>query len=202
MLRPLLARTALAGLLLALPFAGVGWVSTACVPRLSHGIADVLVRLTAPLATLQPLPESAPPIEERPRAVDNAFEPVVLSAAPRRSTQAKRAAVPGALFVSQATVLALSRTAARPQGSFVGQTPEHPAGLLLSGVSALGIGVSDGDILTEALGVTPRSAGQIIALVLEARARKAHFLTGTLWRRGQVLRITVEQPYLPGEQPS
>lgn len=201
MLRSLLAHTALASLLLALPFAGVGWASAACVPRLSCRVAAVLLRLTAPLASLEPASEPSPRVEAPPN-VDNAFEPVVLTAAPRRPAKGKRAPAPGALFVSQATVLALSRTAARPQGSFVGETPEHPAGLLLSGVSALGIGVSDGDILTEALGVTPRSAGQIIALVLEARARKAHFLTGMLWRRGQVLRITVEQPYLPGEQPS
>jgi hypothetical protein len=82
---------------------------------------------------------------------------------------------------------------------FVEKTAQHPAGLRLSGVGGLGIGVQDGDILIEALGVTPRSAGQIIGAVIEARAHEARFLSGTLWRSGQTLRITVEQPYVPAE---
>ncbi|HYJ11429.1 MAG TPA: hypothetical protein VEX18_20545, partial [Polyangiaceae bacterium] len=63
----------------------------------------------------------------------------------------------------------------------------------------LGIGVQDGDILTEALGITPQSPGQLIGGIIEARAKQARYLSGTLWRRGQVLRITVEQPYFRSE---
>jgi len=177
-------------------------MSAACVPSLSHDIAQMLVRLTAPLASETARPESAAPAEAQPSAAESdAFEPVVLTTTPRRAPKSKRAATAGAvnaLFVPQAKVLALAQTAARPQGSFVTATSEHPPGLLLTGVEGLGIGVNDGDILIEALGVTPRSPGQIIALVVQARARKAQFLSGVLWRRGQRLRITVEQPYLSG----
>ena len=35
---------------------------------------------------------------------------------------------------------------------------------------------------------------------LEARARQERWLSGTLWRAGQTLRITVEQPYLPSKR--
>jgi hypothetical protein len=72
--------------------------------------------------------------------------------------------------------------------------------LRLSGVAPLGIGVQDGDILIEALGMTPRSAGQVIGAIIEARSQKARALSGTLWRRGQTFRITVEQPYLTAEE--
>jgi hypothetical protein len=60
--------------------------------------------------------------------------------------------------------------------------------------------VQDGDILIEALGVTPRAPGQVIGAIIEARAQHARFLSGTLWRRGQTFPITVEQPYLVPEQ--
>jgi hypothetical protein len=198
------ARTVLGSLLLAVPFASVGPISAACIPGWSRSVAAVLASLSAPLASSAVPAPLAPEPEEQPRvSVDNAFEPVVLTAAPRRPAKNKPAppSTAGALFVSRAKVLALAQSAARPQGSFVPQTIDHPAGLRLTGVGGLGIGVSDGDILIEALGVTPRSAGQIIALVLQARAQKVPVLSGALWRRGQILRITVEQPYL-GEQPS
>ena len=38
-------------------------------------------------------------------------------------------------------------------------------------MAALGIGVQDGDILVEALGVQPRSPGQLIGAIIEARAQ-------------------------------
>lgn len=103
---------------------------------------------------------------------------------------------PTALFISQATVLKLAESAVRPRGAFVGQTAEHPPGLRLSGVASLGIGLQDGDILIEALGIAPRGPGEVIGAIIEARARNARLLSGTVWRQGQTFRLTVEQPYL------
>jgi hypothetical protein len=114
----------------------------------------------------------------------------------RRSAKPSHKAAPAALFVSAATVLKLSQSSARPRGSFVAASAQHPAGLHLSGVAGLGIGVQDGDILVEALGITPRGAGQVIGAIIEARAKQARFLSGTLWRQGQTFPITVEQPYV------
>jgi hypothetical protein len=68
--------------------------------------------------------------------------------------------------------------------------------LRLVGVAGLGIGVQDGDILIDAMGITPRSSGEIIGAIVQARAQRVRYLSGTLWRHGQTFRITVEQPYL------
>jgi hypothetical protein len=142
-----------------------------------------------------------------PVATEVRFEPNALLASETRLAATGKTSVaqkgqvappraPGALFVSAAKVLELSQSTARPQGAFVAATATHPAGLRLSGVVGLGIGVQDGDILIEALGVSPKSPGQIIGAIIDARAKQVRYLSGTLWRRGQVLRITVEQPYL------
>jgi hypothetical protein len=81
----------------------------------------------------------------------------------------------------------------------VARSAQHPAGLRLSGVTALGIGVHDGDVLVEALGATPASPGQVIGAIIQARADQARYLSGTIWRRGQTFRIVVEQPYAEPE---
>jgi hypothetical protein len=93
--------------------------------------------------------------------------------------------------------LALAQSQARPSGRFVGAQQGRPAGLLLSGVGSLGVGLQEGDVLIEALGSAPTSPGQVIGAIIEARARRASALGGTLWRGGHTFRITVEQPY-PG----
>jgi hypothetical protein len=180
---------------LALPFALVSWKAAGLVEPLARGAASALLGLTAPLQAEQPIEPA--PVE---LGLDPA-EPVVPATTKqpaKRGGKPAPAKAPAGLFVSAATVLKLSQGTARPQGAFVAKSATHPAGLRLSGVAPLGIGVQDGDILIEALGVTPRSPGQIIGAIIEARARHARFLSGTLWRRGQTLRIVVEQPYLEG----
>ncbi|MDF3067685.1 MAG: hypothetical protein K0R38_3286 [Polyangiaceae bacterium] len=184
---------------LAAPFAGVAYGAAALVAPLSRGIANALIELVAPLS----VPEPVRPVDEAPEQPAPESErqllPVAGPAKPLRRGATRPAAPlkPAALFVSRATVIQLAESAARPRGAFVPQTAEHPAGLRLAGVAALGIGVQDGDILIEALGIAPRAPGEIIGAVIEARAKNARFLSGTLWRRGDTFRITVEQPYLP-----
>lgn len=182
---------------LAAPFAGVAYGAAALVTPLSRGVANALIELVGPLS----VPEPARPMDEAPEPPESQPQslPVAGPAKPLRRGAARPAAPlkPAALFVSRATVLQLAESAARPRGVFVPQTAEHPAGLRLAGVAALGIGVQDGDILIEALGIAPRAPGEIIGAVIEARAKNARFLSGTLWRRGDTFRITVEQPYLP-----
>lgn len=185
---------------LAAPFAGAAYGVATLVGPISRTSADLLLALAAPLAPPAPAPPVDAVREEEPAARP---APELLPVAgpvgsPRRgSARPAPRAKPAALFVSQATVLKLAESAARPRGAFVPRTAEHPAGLQLSGVGALGIGVQDGDILVEALGVAPRAPSDIIGAVLQARAQSARFLSGTLWRRGDTFRITVEQPYLP-----
>ncbi len=178
---------------LGAPFLLVARAGGALVAPLAETSVGWLLRVSAPLApppsALEPEPDMAPP----------AIEPeLVAVSSPKPRTHARRAAVKGAppaLFVGRSTVLRLSQSGARPSGRFVSGTAEHPAGLQLSGVSGLGIGVQDGDVLIEALGMSPRSPGQIVGAIIEARAKRVAALGGTLWRRGQTFPITVEQPY-------
>jgi hypothetical protein len=191
------ARSLLGSVALGVPFVLVAQAASAFVTPLTSATVAALVRMTAPLsAAASPAPDAdvfvTPGDGYAPAAV--VFEAATKGPHPGVKTKPKSAAA--ALFVSKASVLKLSQSAARPQGSFVAQTPEHPAGLRLVGVAALGIGVEDGDILIEALGITPRSPGQVIGAIIEARAKAPRFLSGTLWRRGQLIRITVEQPYV------
>jgi hypothetical protein len=179
---------------LAAPFLVVARVSHAALAPLTEVTVAALLRLTAPLA----VPVALPPPETSVEVEVAVDEPTELATQrgrkPGRAPKALPKA-PAALFVSRTTVLALAQSAARPRGSFVAKTALHPAGLQLSGVAALGIGLQDGDILIEAMGIAPRASAEIVGAVVEARARRAEALSGTIWRRGQTFRITVQQPY-------
>jgi hypothetical protein len=184
---------------LGMPFALVASATSGYIEPLSRAAVDLLLVVSAPLP-----PSATVSVAEAPPELDELLASETTLAASRKAPAARqgrtaRSPAPGALFVSAAKVLELSQSAARPQGAFVPATATHPAGLRLFGVGGLGIGVQDGDILTEALGVTPQTPGQIIGAIIEARAKQARYLSGTLWRRGQVLRITVEQPYFRPE---
>ncbi|HYP87111.1 MAG TPA: hypothetical protein VEQ59_03145, partial [Polyangiaceae bacterium] len=163
---------------------------SACLPPLADAAVSMLLRAAAPLAAKPPIAEEPAPVVEEPTQL-------AVEASPRAKGHSPKIVnkPPRALFVGRATVLKLAQSAARPRGSFVAPSAEHPAGLRLSGVAALGIGLQDGDILIEALGITPRAPGEIVGAIIQARAQHAASLSGTLWRRGQSFGITVEQPY-------
>ena len=97
--------------------------------------------------------------------------------------------------VSAAQVLALAQRRAMPQAVPVKANAYHPAGLLLRGVSALGIGMQDGDVLTEAAGQKASSVAAVIGVVLAARARLSPEISGRFYRAGIPFSVTVEQPY-------
>jgi hypothetical protein len=196
------ARVMLASCALGLPFVLVATSASRLVEPLSHLAVDALLRASAPLqAPSESVVTAEPPDIDQPLAL-GASVLAATSGGGKRKPAASRPQAPPALFVSAEKVLQLSRSAARPQGAFVAATATHPAGLRLAGVGPLGIGVQDGDILVEALGASPQSAGQIIGAIIEARAKQARYLSGSIWRRGQTFRITVEQPYLSGASAS
>ena len=189
---PRFARTLAATIALGAPFVLVAAFASSLVTPLTAAGVAVLLRVTAPLVAKPAAPLELEPVTNAPVALT--FE--TTTKATRRGGKAPAKPKPSALFVSEAVVLELARSAARPSGAFVQATEQHPAGLRLTGVAALGVGLHDGDILIEALGATPRAPEQVIGAVIEARAKRARFLTGTVWRAGQTFRITVEQPYL------
>ncbi|MES1183919.1 MAG: hypothetical protein ABUL60_08880 [Myxococcales bacterium] len=198
------ARVLLGSVVLGAPFALSAYAASSLVEPFTQRAVALLMMGTAPLAASLPAPAelgTEEPSDAPSTSSELVFDAATKSTAhhgPKPAPKAK----PAALFVSAATVLKLAQSNARPRGSFVGATAQHPAGLRLTGVAALGIGVQDGDILTEALGITPHGPGEIIGAIIEARAKQARFLSGTLWRQGQSFNLTVEQPYVPARSPS
>ena len=101
---------------------------------------------------------------------------------------------------TQVLVLAARRTL--PQALPVKANAQHPAGLLLRGVSAWGVGLQDGDVLTEAAGQKASSVAVVVGVVLAARGRQVPEISGRFFRAGTPFTLIVEQPYpkepLPG----
>ncbi|MBN2191952.1 MAG: hypothetical protein JW751_03985 [Polyangiaceae bacterium] len=99
------------------------------------------------------------------------------------------------LFVSGETVLRLARHGVRPRGLPVPAEGGRPAGLRLSGVSGLGIGLLDGDVLTTAGGVPALSASDVVTMVIASRGKRVTTIGGQFWRDGVPWDLLVEQPY-------
>lgn len=121
------------------------------------------------------------------------------SASPSEPTQgnsAHRVSRPKqAIHVSAATVLCLAQKGLQPSGKPVPAKGKRPAGVAVYGVAGLGIGVKEGDVVTEIMGQPVRSAVQGIALIMAARAARRPVITGTVWRQARAIGVTVEQPY-------
>jgi hypothetical protein len=75
----------------------------------------------------------------------------------------------------------------------------RPAGLLLSGVSGLGVGIEDGDVLTHAGGRPALSESDVVGLVIAARGKEVPAIGGRFWRNGEQWSLVVEQPYVREE---
>jgi hypothetical protein len=191
---PRLVRALLGSLALGAPFALVAHAGSGLVAPITHAAVSALLCIATPLSATNSRPTA---VAEDVIVQESATIEAASKAPIHRGAKPGVKAKPTALFVSEATVLRLAQSSARPHGSFVPASPLHPAGLRLSGVAALGIGLQDGDVLIEALGITPHAPAEIIGAIIEARAKQARLLSGTIWRQGQTFRITVEQPYLP-----
>lgn len=104
------------------------------------------------------------------------------------------------MFVPASTVLRLANGGATvPRAVYVPALGERPAGLRLLGVSALGVGMRDGDVLTRVLGAEVSSVGEVVARVIAARNQRARSISGEFWRDGSRWALIVEQPYVDPE---
>jgi hypothetical protein len=196
---PLVIALALLAPVLAVPV-----LSRAYADRLADGITLDL------LATLAPVGDAYSALsDEQPRD-----EEAILSETPslqaavhqeqnehRAAAHIYRAPVVHGIRISAAQVLALAERRAMPQAVPVKANAYHPAGLLLRGVSALGVGVQDGDVLTEAAGQKAASVATVIGIVLAARARQSPEISGRFYRAGVQFLVTVEQPYPKNANP-
>lgn len=166
-------------------------------------VAQSLGQRTAePVAVfVEPLVDAddAAPSTEDDVASRRSAGPVARGRAPAVTQRAvaERLGVPKkGIRVRAARVLALANAGVRPSGTFVPARGRRPAGLALSGVSALGIGLRDGDVLTHAAGRPALSAGDVIGVVIGARAGRASEISGRFWRDGEPWNLIVEQPYV------
>jgi hypothetical protein len=107
---------------------------------------------------------------------------------------ARRRKPVGSVLVSQAKVLELARASAVPSGHVVERSGARPPGIQLSGVSALGIGLADGDVLTEVAGSPVRSEGRVVGIVVGALARHDARISATFWRGQAPWALVVELP--------
>jgi len=98
------------------------------------------------------------------------------------------------ILVGRKRVQAAVKAGIRPSGTPVPATPWRPAGLALAGVSALGVGLRDGDVLVRAGGTPARSDGAVIGAVRGALESKARAITGEVWRGQRRIVVTVELP--------
>jgi hypothetical protein len=160
--------------------------------------AEIAAWLTAVVPT-PPAPAEEGWIDEREFEPSFGDAPSVRTAAlaakrPQKPSRARPAPLSG-IRISSAQVLALAARRAMPSAVFVKANGQRPAGLLLSGVSALGVGMQDGDVLTEAAGQKVSSVATVVGIVLAARARQASEISGRFYRAGVPFSLTVEQPY-------
>ena len=100
-----------------------------------------------------------------------------------------------AIHIDTSTVLCIAQMGIQPSGKPVPPKGKRPAGIALFGVGALGVGVLDGDVLTEVLGQPVRSQFQVIAMVMAARSANMSTVTGTLWHGMRAYSVAVDQPY-------
>lgn len=191
--------------LLPLPFVFAlgAWTSARAAERVG---ADAAVVLSA-VAVLVRSGGVAPPASEPELSVIPTegvvlTEPVSAPSKPRNSGKKPRPRATPVVFVSEKTVLGLANARVMPRGVLVPANAVRPAGLRLSGVGALGIGLQDGDVLTRALGQPVTAAGAVIQAVLVARAHHASVLEGEFWRGTQRYLLRVEQPYTESDAPS
>jgi hypothetical protein len=100
------------------------------------------------------------------------------------------------VFVPASTVLRLAQGRAIPSAVPVPAEGARPSGLRLVGVSGLGVGLRDGDVLTSVMGAPALSVPDVVRCVISARARAVREISGEFWRNGERWHLVVEQPYI------
>lgn len=103
--------------------------------------------------------------------------------------------------VSAETVIRIAQAGRTPNGKPVAASGRRPSGIQVFGVAALGIGVRDGDVLTDVSGVPVTAVGQVVALIVAARGARQPAIQGRLWRGQRNYLIVVEQPYVTPTDP-
>jgi hypothetical protein len=190
------------------------WLTRGWAQRWPRQTADTLIRVARVLQQLHPKPIRvalpASPEARRLMALDGETD----QALPSRPGKARdriphepkgqqekphaneEPAAAIGVFVSRKRVVRAANAGLRPSGWPVSATDAHPAGLSLTGITGLGVGLRDGDILTRAGGTPATSDGAVVAAVTAALRRQQKAMTAEVWRGRQRFIVTVELPKL------
>jgi hypothetical protein len=187
-------------LLMAIPAVVAPWFSAKLADRFGQrfgaALADTLGGSWLAPAEIE-APSAAKPVPHEvklPVIPVPSVKPAVASRS-GRSARPSSAAPARGLRVSADTVLRLALSGVRPTGSYVPASRGCAAGLSLSGVGALGVGLRDGDVLTHAAGRPASSSGQVVGAVIGARGARQREVSGRFCRDGEAWSLVVEQPY-------
>lgn len=156
-----------------------------------------------PLFPLWPIEKGDPKVakSEHPTSAPAAPAPASAVAVAKKSVVVAPPILPLPVDAraTRSMVLSWAERQLVPRGIHRSAYGDLPAGIELSNVAALGIGLSEGDRLLSVDGVPVTERAQVIGAVLSARSRRAEQMTATLARRTTkgVKRFTVvvEQPY-------
>jgi hypothetical protein len=183
--------------LLPLPFVVLlaTWGSARVADR-AGGVMVGLFRTAAAFLVAPPAAPEDPDLVPTSGALAEETAPEAASSA-KKPARAKRPVAAKVLFVSADTVMKIAATRMQLRGVPVAREGVRPAGLRLVGVSALGVGLVDGDVLTKALGQPVLSRSEVVRAVLGARARQQKVLEGEFYRGSERWILRVEQPYPP-----
>jgi S1-C subfamily serine protease len=178
---------------LTLPFALLAGTTNRVVSLVAERAAGALTTLAGAAARAGSSPETRDALP----ATTGTPAPLRFQTDVEQPPRSRRAppARPGNVYISARLLRRLAEGSARPSGEFVAATSSRPAGLRLSGVAELGLGLHDGDVLIEALGQPATNSGQLVEAIVAARTARAPQLSGKLWRGGYTFGVTVEQPY-------
>ncbi len=195
-----------------LPFAFCSWyaahLNAAAARRMAEGV-KVIGDQIADLSTDVPPTPLPPTPESHDLALLDGDDPSALPHEPAATASLRRPSAtecnepsqacgfpaPIGVFVSRHRVIAAAEAGMRPSGSPVPATAWRPAGLSLSGVGGLGVGLRDGDILVNG-GGPATSEGAVVGAVIGALRHRAKAMSGVAWRGRQRILITVELPEL------
>ena len=198
------------GALLAAPFLLVVVVARLAVPAWGDRIARRASSVVAALHLGRPasLPKAALPPDPPASATlqsAGAIESQGDAGSPEGGRARPRDASPGsppapvAVRVTAATVQwAIDDRGAHIHAKTTRGTDGRPAGIRLSGVSALGIGLRDGDVIVAVEGEPALDEDAATDLALSAIARGRSTLHATAMRGDRPFPITAELPLPPG----
>jgi hypothetical protein len=189
-------RKGVLALALTLPFAATALAGRSIVTRLAGLSAAPLYRAAGRLADALPEPRVVVPLPPTPEAAAiAAIEGDDATVAPATSAEAPQPTITqSGIGVSRARVMAAVKAGIRPSGSGVSATSWRPAGLAVHGISAVGVGLRDGDVLTKVGGTAATSPGAVISAVRAALRRKQPAIVGEVWRGHHRFLVSVELP--------